>query len=347
MKRMKDILFFYEILKARIFKRYIPFAVQFSITSKCNSRCNYCYAKYFQRNLPELDTNAVKRIIDQLSQAGTRRLSLVGGEPLIREDIGEIIDYIKSKNIECVITSNGYLLSHRFEEIKNIDLLCLSFDGKKKNHDANREKGSWKKTMRAIKIAYKNKIPLQVSTVLTKNNLNDIEWLSKQAKKYNFLISFTPLINQSEENKKVPIFSLLPTQEEYRKVFRKIISMKKKNAPFLYDEKVYQATLNWPNYQEDKIIGKEPNFRYIRCNAGRYSAIIDSNGDLYPCPQLVDVIKVKNIVKDGFDKAWKHIHNHQCRACFSPCSNNLSLVFSLNPYILYDIWKNYKKKEIL
>jgi len=341
----KNCHFLWDILNARLSGRYIPFAVQFSITSKCNSRCNYCYAKYFERTLPELDTARIKKIVSGLARFGTKRLSLVGGEPLVKKDISQIIDFIKKKNLECALTSNGYLVPNLLETVKKLDLLVLSLDGREENHDANREKGSWKKVMTALKLAYEYHIPLQISTVLTKHNLNDLEWLANLGRRYKFWISFTPLINQSDNDKKIPLYKLLPINEQYRRAFQKIISMKRKGAPFLYHEKIYRAALNWPDFKIDRVTTSEPEFYHIKCLAGKYSAIIDSNGDLYPCPQLVDVFKAKNIIKDGLVDAWKYINNNNCKACFSPCSNNLSLIFSLDFGVLQDLWKSYRLNQ--
>jgi len=53
-----------------------------------------------------------------------------------------------------------------------------------------------------------------------------------------------------------------------------------------------QLLLNWKHgYDTDKITGEEPSFDYIKCNAGKNFGIIDVNGDVYPCPTLVDTGK--------------------------------------------------------
>ena len=292
---------------------------------KNNQILGYCRKKSGIKGIKE-----IKKIIKGLGKLGTKRMSLVGGEPLLRTDIDQIINYIKKNRMECALTSNGYLLPDMLDKVKKLDLLVLSLDGREKNHDSGREKGSWKKTMKALKIACKNKIPLQISTVISKENLNDLVWLAKLGEKFKLWIAFTPLINQSQENIKMPISRLLPTDKQYHQVFKQIIRLKRKGARFLFPEKVYRMALKWPD------------FSYIRCQAGRYFALIDSNGDFYPCPQLVDVIKVKNIIKDGLKIAWKYLNNHQCQACPFPCSNNYSLIFALDPLALLDLWKSYK-----
>ncbi|MDP2939651.1 MAG: radical SAM protein [Candidatus Omnitrophota bacterium] len=338
-------LFFLRLLKARLTHKFIPLVMQFNVTNNCNSRCSYCYAKYYEREHKDLDTKSVFYIIDELAKAGTQRLSLVGGEPLLRKDIGQIIDYIKSKGMECTMTTNGYFIPEKLKECKKLDLLCISLDGSEESHDANRGQGSFLKAMEAIRVACENHVSIQTSTVLTKNNLKDLAFLIDTAKTYNFYLTFTPMITQVCEGGKKAVDELLPSIQEYKAILRQIIQEKKKGAPILFASKVYEHSYNWKDFSNDKIMGETPDFKYIKCNAGRYSAIIDANADLYPCPQLVGVIKVKNILKVGLKEAWEYINNHNCKTCFSPCSNNLNLLLSLDAAVIYDLVKCYSGKK--
>lgn len=342
---LNNVLFLFKLLKARMGHKFIPLVMQFNVTNNCNSRCSYCYAKYYERNHQDLDIKSAFYIIDELALAGTKRLSLVGGEPLLRKDIGQIIDYVKSKRMECALTTNGFFLPQRLKDCKKLDLVCISLDGNENNHDANRGRGSFIKAMEAIRIAYDNHIPLQTSTVLTKNNLKGLPFLIETAKKYNFYLTFTPMVTQVCEGRKKAVDELLPSAQEHKWILRQIIEEKKKGAPILFHPKVYEHSYNWKDFSKDKMMGQEPDFKYIKCNAGRYCGIIDANGELYPCPQLVDVIKVNNILKVGFKEAWEYINNHDCKTCFSPCSNNLNLLFSLDPAVIYDLAKCYSGKR--
>lgn len=222
------------ILRAKITKEYKPFQVQLSVTDHCNLRCTYCYANYPIRGYKDLATDEILYIIDELASLGTRRVNIVGGEPLIRKDIGAIIDYIKDKKMECVMTSNGYLVAKKIEHVKKLDLLSISLDGEKEANDANRGKGSYEKAMVAIRIAKGKGIPLQVAAVITKDNLHSINYILSEGLKYGFSVGFSTLINQSTENSKV---FPRPTDYEYREVLRYIIEMKKKGYPVLFSNK--------------------------------------------------------------------------------------------------------------
>jgi MoaA/NifB/PqqE/SkfB family radical SAM enzyme len=97
-----------------------------------------------------LHTADVFRIVDQLADMGTQRIGLSGGEPLLRDDIGEIIRHIKGKGIECGLSSNGILVPERLLEIRGVDSICLSLDGDKHVHEDLRGKGTYQKVMRAV-----------------------------------------------------------------------------------------------------------------------------------------------------------------------------------------------------
>ncbi len=340
---LNKIKFAASILTAKILKKYRPFQVQLSVTNHCNLRCNYCYANYPERTHRDIPTQDMIRIINELSETGTRRINLVGGEPLLRKDIGTIIDHIKAKGIECAMTSNGYLVPQKINDVKKLDLLCISLDGDRKANDVNRGVGSYDKAIEAIRLAKKNNIPIQVATVITKNNLNSIEYLLEEGEKIGFTVGFSTLISQSKNgNKSMP--PDMPTNDEYREVLKKIISLKDKGYPVLFSKKSIKYALSWPyTYGKDKILGAKPNFKHIECNAGRYFCIIDVNGDVYPCPSLVDVIKPMNCLENGIKAAFKHISNHQCQTCHIPCQNEFNLMYSFDPSVIINIVKNYKQ----
>lgn len=329
------------ILNAKLLGKYKPLQVQLSVTDHCNLRCNYCYASYPDRNHKDLTTKDIIHIINELTNLGTRRINLVGGEPLLRKDIGTIIDHVKAKGIECVMTTNGSLVPKKINDVKKLDLLCVSLDGDREANDANRGKGSYDMAMAAIMLAKENDIPLQVATVITKNNLNSIEYVLEKGKEIGFSVGFSTLISKTVNGKKsVP--QDMPSDTEYREVLKKIIKLKDKGYPVLFSKKSLEYALNWRlGYENDKIIGNLPYFKHIKCNAGRFFCIIDVNGDVYPCPTLVDVIKPINALEHGLKRAFEHINNHQCRTCHIPCQNEFNLMYSFDINVLFNIVKNY------
>lgn len=85
-----------------------PEVVHLEISDRCNLKCSYCYVT--DKSNKEISTNAWKRIIKQLSDVGVFQVTFGGGEPTMREDLGELAQYVKSLGLTLCITSNGLLI---------------------------------------------------------------------------------------------------------------------------------------------------------------------------------------------------------------------------------------------
>lgn len=334
--------FAYDILASKATGRYRPLQMQISLTNQCNLKCSYCYAMYPEREHKDLDTADLKKLITEMAEAGTKRINLVGGEPLLRKDIGEIIRLVKSLGMQCAMTTNGYLVGRKIEEIKGIDLVCLSIDGDKEATDANRAVGCYDRVIAAMEVLRANKITFQVSAVLTTKSIPSFKSLLEMGKEKGFSVGFTTMIEQTIDGKKVSPPNL-PSDEEYRKILQQIVDWKREGYPVLFSEKVIEYARDWKrSFSQDKILGEEPDFEHIRCNAGKFFGIVDVNGDVFPCPATVDVMKVKNAKEVGFAAAFKAINHHNCRTCHIPCQNEFSRMYDFDPSVIKNILRNYR-----
>ena len=111
---------FSAFFRLYILRSTVPISVNISVTDRCNFSCTHCNIP--KRQSKELATKEIFTIVDALDKAGTMKISLCGGEPLMRQDIGQIIDYIKSKKIMADIVTNGALVRQKIDEIKNVDV---------------------------------------------------------------------------------------------------------------------------------------------------------------------------------------------------------------------------------
>lgn len=334
------------VVLAKARRRYAPFQLTFSLTNRCNLRCAYCYADYPQRPQKDLSLQDVLTIIDGMAKLGTRRVNLVGGEPLIRKDIGDIIAHItENLGLECAMTTNGYFVPRKIEHVRKLHLLCVSLDGRRENHDATRGPGSYDKAMEALRLAIDEGVAVQAACVLNKHNLADIEYLLELGRDMGFAVGFSTLISEANGPcGQTPDYQ--PTDDEYRVAIQRLIELKQQGYPVLFSIPSLEYALHWPHsYAKDKIIGQTPDFPYIRCNAGRYFCLVDVNGDVYPCPAVVDVLPAKNALKDGVKAAFEHAGQHPCKTCHIPCVNDFNLLYSLDPRVILNIWKTYQPRS--
>jgi radical SAM protein with 4Fe4S-binding SPASM domain len=97
----------------------LPKTFVLELTRRCNHRCLYCYTAWGAPSLgypespqPEMTTAEIKTIIDKLrTEAPVKNIALSGGEPLLREDLPEILTFIRSRGITPIIITNGTLLT--------------------------------------------------------------------------------------------------------------------------------------------------------------------------------------------------------------------------------------------
>jgi MoaA/NifB/PqqE/SkfB family radical SAM enzyme len=80
-----------------------PFYASYKITHKCNFRCKFC--NVWKETTPDLDTEGVKKVISNLANSSVMVLSLEGGDPLLRDDIGEILEHVHTTDMQVFITT--------------------------------------------------------------------------------------------------------------------------------------------------------------------------------------------------------------------------------------------------
>ncbi|MFH1788962.1 MAG: radical SAM protein, partial [Candidatus Altiarchaeota archaeon] len=214
---------FKELYLNKILGRRVPVGLFILVTNRCQMRCSYCFVDHKLRER-ELSTQEVIDLIDEGYRMGTRLVCLMGGEPLIRGDIGVIVDHIVKKGIICDITTNGLLIKEKIDVVKKADMLMVSLDGDEKANDLNRGRGSYKKIIEGIKVARENGIITRINTVLSKNNMDSIDHILSLAKQYGMYVTFSITAEACGGSEKIQ--EMLLTDEETRAVYRKIKELK-------------------------------------------------------------------------------------------------------------------------
>ncbi len=105
-----------------------PFYASFKVTHICSLKCDFC--NVWREKTPDLPKEDVFKVIDNIANSSIIVLSLEGGDPLVRKDLGEILQYAHQKPFYLFFTTNGHLLDKRpmTEYGKHIDYLHISID---------------------------------------------------------------------------------------------------------------------------------------------------------------------------------------------------------------------------
>ena len=151
------------------------------VTNACNLKCIHCY-KTAGTPLPqELDTEDWFRIIDELKELGVMTLAFTGGEPFLREDISQILEYASQNVMGINIFTNGTLITEDVIKILrkvNPEKIMVSIDGAtKETHERIRGQNTFDKTVESINILTKNKFRVRSNTVLYTENIDELESL--------------------------------------------------------------------------------------------------------------------------------------------------------------------------
>jgi MoaA/NifB/PqqE/SkfB family radical SAM enzyme len=248
-----------------------PLFVHWTLTYRCDSQCKYCGVWKIKNE--ELDLKSIFLIIEQFAQLGTIAFSLSGGEPLLREDLKDIVDFMVDRKIFVNINSNGTLVPRRIKDLKNVNRIKLSLDGPKEVHDYLRGKGAFEALCKAIDACRENGIKFILNTVISRYNLNYLGYILEFANKLNTGVIFQPatlgLLAMNEEK-----ILTIPDLLSYRKAIDWLIIKKNEklcSQVILNSETVLRYLSYWPNITR------------IPCKAGIFFCHIDSDGALYPC----------------------------------------------------------------
>lgn len=153
--------------------------VVFNCTAKCNLRCLHCYSDSdCAVSARELTTEQAREFIGQVADYGCPVLLFSGGEPLLREDIYELIDFAKTKGLHTAISSNGTLINRdtarRLYDM-GLSYAGISLDGPKEIHDQFRGKaGCFDATMRGIENCQMAGLKTGIRCTMTRQNIETI-----------------------------------------------------------------------------------------------------------------------------------------------------------------------------
>lgn len=310
-KFAKKIRTLYKIARCYLFGKSVPLSVGIRLTDRCNSKCRYCGIKYGGK---ELTTKEIFYIIDKVAK-DCIHIDLLGGEPLLRKDIDEIIDYASKKDILLQVTTNGSLVENHLDALRKVDMLVVSLDGDERTNDKIRGKGGYRKAIRALKLARAEGIPLFTNTVLTKYNIDQGNFIIKKAEELGFKASFEMVTDFALSGGDVG--DLFPPKEALVNFVRNLKSEKKKG------NKHVGISMRFLDY-----LGNWPNLPHLKCYAGLFYCHIDSQGNVYSCNLLKSPRGPRNIFKDSLDNILKDLKNIKCKGCWCLPNVDYNLVFS-------------------
>lgn len=154
--------------------------VVWNVTKQCNLYCDHCYAAADTETASgELSTAEGKRLLDELADYGVPVILFSGGEPLVRNDLVELIDYAADVGLRPVLSTNGTLLTNeRVQELKDAGVAYagISVDGLPEHHDAFRgQDGAFEAAVDGIRTCLDAGLKTGLRYTITRRNADDLE----------------------------------------------------------------------------------------------------------------------------------------------------------------------------
>ncbi len=279
-----------------------PVIAHLAITHACNMNCKYCSVKDMHSKIKNgLSTEEYKKIIDKLVDIGAFQIGLTGGEPTTRKDLVELTRYIASKNVACNLTTNGYNVSEKLIiDLKEAGLtqVQISLDSYKKEiHEKYRTEGSFDRAMETAKLFKKHGFIVGVDTVVTNDNLNDLEKFMNFLEENEF--DGLTIIKLKQGHLDLETFKKqVPDYDKYAEVIDKVC---RRNGNL----EVTIDCSSVANLCKTLTLEEQNKIHSAGCPAGHSLISIAPNGDMFPCAALTNEnYKIGNILKDDLEKVW-------------------------------------------
>ncbi len=307
-----------------------PLFVHFECTFRCNMKCTFCNI-WRKNNIPnEATTQELKQRLFECWDLGCSVASFTGGEPLLRDDLGKLLEFTsKTLGMFTGLVTNGLLLDKRVDVLsKYTDFLAVSFDVNNKEI-FNRTRGvdAFDTVKKNIEYAKKQGLEVDLFSVITTETFGLIDHTIEFAKSLELPIHFSPVDNVPREFVDVAGAQKLKILDSGT-VLKKL-SDEKKNYKKIHFES---------DYFKFQTLGGFNNV--IKCSSASTTVALKPDASIaLPCPffTLMD-IKKDETLRDGLksEKVKKIIAEcgdwDFCRYCSINCMYVASLI--KHPYFM-------------
>ncbi len=311
---------YYGLQKAQRNKKPVPLIINLFLTGRCNSRCTYCYVDIDKKPEKEYTIEQWKHLVDDLYDRGARYFAVLGGEPLLHPYIDELIFHIARKNVFLNLATNAFTIEKHMDAAAMATEISISLDGDKATNNLNRGTHNYEKAVRGIDIAVRAGMKVRLCAVVTKHNINQIDYLIEFAEKRNCCITFSPLI-EAAEARKGETEQMRLSDEMVRAFFRKLSAARKTTSCITNSASSLNYLVGYPVVYDQIILKGSAHSDYYKelCPYGRFQYLVTNIGEIYPCGNLWNnpqLFKPKNIFEAGLDETLKHASaSLPCQCC--------------------------------
>jgi len=266
----------------------IPLHVTLELTLRCNVRCVHCYN--FDRPLPrpqvgpELTLEEIRRLMDDLREAGTLFLSITGGEALAHPGIWAVLDEAAARSFAVTLLTNGTLLTEavcdRLAAYPNLHGASISlYGGRPETNDAiTRAPGSFRRTIEGIDRLLERRVAVNLKVVILRENAAEVAQMIAIA-----------------EGRGAPFMADATITGRYDGTAGSLESR--------VDHETLDGLYRGPLRALVRKGPADPSDEEFKCNCARANAAVSSTGEVYPC--IATPLSAGNIRNQPFPEIWR------------------------------------------
>jgi mycofactocin radical SAM maturase len=274
-----------------------PICLTWELTYACNLSCVHCLSSSGRRDPRELSTGECKALIDEFERMQVFYINIGGGEPTVRPDFWELVDYATAHHVGVKFSTNGIKITapvaRRLAASDYVDVQ-ISLDGATAEvNDAVRGLGSYATALRAMdNLATAGFKGFKISVVVTRQNAGQLDEFKAIADRYGAQLRLTRL---RPSGRGADVWDELhPTAEQQRALYDWLVA---------HGENVLtgDSFFHLAGYGDGTLPGLN------LCGAGRAVCLVDPVGDVYACPFAIhDTFLAGNVRGDGgFTEVWR------------------------------------------
>ncbi len=273
-----------------------PICLTWELTYACNLACVHCLSSSGRRDPRELSTAECKSLIDEMQKMQIFYVNVGGGEPTVRSDFWELLDYAIARNVGVKFSTNGVRLgrqeARRLAATDYVDVQ-ISMDGADAlTNDDVRGTGSYDMARRALdNLASEGFLNPKISVVITRHNVDQLDAFKAMADSYGATLRLTRL---RPSGRGADTWDQLhPTNAQQRELYNWLLA-------------AGENVLTGDSFFHLSALGESlPGLNL--CGAGRVVCLIDPVGDVYACPFVLHEQFKAGSVRDagGFSSVWR------------------------------------------
>jgi mycofactocin radical SAM maturase len=269
-----------------------PICLTWELTYACNLACVHCLSSSGRRDPRELSTAECQAVIDELERMQVFYVNIGGGEPTVRKDFWELVEYATAHHVGVKFSTNGSRIdAERAAWLRGQDYVDvqISLDGATAAvNDRVRGVGSYATALRAL--AHLAGTNAKLSVVVTRENAGQLDAFKAIADEFGATLRLTRL---RPSGRGADVWDELhPTASQQRAVYEWLLA---------HGDRV----LTGDSFFHLGAYGRAlPGLNL--CGAGRVVCLIDPVGDVYACPFAIHETFLAGNVRDaGFGTVWR------------------------------------------